>query len=44
MNGVRGGPGGAYGEGEADSWLSREPKVRLDPSTPGSQFELKADT
>jgi len=31
------------GEGEADSLLSREPNVGLDPRTPRSQSELKAD-
>jgi len=28
--------GGAEGEREADSLLSREPNVELDPRTPGS--------
>ena len=31
-------------EGEADSSLSREPDVGLDPRTSGSQWESKADT
>ena len=33
----------AKGEGEADSSLSREPKVGLDPRTPRSFPEQKAD-
>ena len=28
--------GGVEGEGEADSPLSRDPDVKLDPRTPGS--------
>ena len=37
--------GGAKGEGKADSPLSREPDHSgLDPGTPGSTPELKADT
>ena len=36
--------GGAEGEGEADSPLSREPYVGLDPRTLSSSPELKADT
>ena len=35
--------GTAEGEGEADSPLSREPKVGLDPRTPRSFPEQKAD-
>ena len=35
--------GGAEGEGKADSPLSREPDVGLDPRTRGSRPELKAD-
>ena len=35
--------GGAEAEGEADSSLSRELDVGLDPRTPGSWPELKAD-
>jgi len=35
--------GGADGEGEADSPLSREPYVGLDPRTLRSQPEPKAD-
>ena len=35
--------GGAEGEGEANTWMSREPDVGLDPRTPGSHPELKAD-
>ena len=35
--------GGAEGEGQADSTLSRELNMELDPRTPGSQPELKAD-
>ena len=35
--------GGADGEGEADSPLSREPNVGLQSRTPRSQTELKAD-
>jgi len=35
--------GGREGEGEADSPLSREPNMGLDPRTPGSSPELKAD-
>jgi len=34
----------AEGEGEADSSRSREPIVGLDPGTPGSLPEPKADT
>ena len=34
----------AGGAGEADSLWSREPNVELDPRTPGSWPELKADT
>jgi len=30
-------------EGEADSMLSREPNAGLDPRTPGSRPELKAE-
>ena len=36
--------GGAEAEGEVGSPLSREPDVVLDPRTPGSWPELKADT
>ena len=35
--------GGAEGEGEADSLLSREPSVGLNPRTLGPWPELKAD-
>ena len=35
--------GGAEGEGEADSLLSREFNAGLDPRTLGSQCDLKAD-
>lgn len=35
--------GGTEGEGEAGSPLGREPKVGLDPRTPASGPELKAD-
>ena len=35
--------GGAEGEGEADSQLSREPDLELDLKTLGSLPELKAD-
>jgi len=35
--------GGVEGEGEADSPLSREPDVGLDPRTLGSWPEPKAD-
>ena len=34
----------AEGEGEADSPPSREPYEGLDPRTPRSLLELKADT
>ena len=34
----------AEAEGEAGSPHSRGPDVELDPRTPGSQPELKADT
>ena len=36
--------GGSEEEGEADSSLSREPNARVDPRTPRSCPELKADT
>ena len=39
MNGV-----GAEREGEADSALSREPDAGLNPRTPGSSLEQRADT
>ena len=35
--------GGAEGEGEADSLLSSEPNIGLDPRTQVSGPELKAD-
>ena len=35
--------GGGAGEREADSPLSREPDIGLDPRTPGSLAEPKAD-
>ena len=35
--------GGAEGEGEAGFPLSREPDMGLDPRTPGSRPEPKAD-
>ena len=38
------GGGRAEGEGEAGSLPSKEPNVELDPSSLGSQPELKADT
>ena len=45
MNGVRWGfwGGGAEEEGEADSLLSREPDLGLDPRTLKSPSEPKAD-
>ena len=36
--------GAAEGEGEADSLLSRNPDMGLDPRTLGPRPELKADT
>jgi len=36
--------GGAEGQGQADSTLSREPDAGLDPRTLGSRPEPKADT
>ena len=36
--------GGAKGEGEADSLLSKEPDAGLHLRTPSSRPELKADT
>ena len=43
-SGKGGGQGEAAGEGEADSPLSREPEVGLDPRALGSLPEPKADT
>lgn len=36
--------GGVEGKGEADSQISRDPDVRLNPKTVGSRPEPKADT